>query len=185
MSLPDSDPTTARQSNSLWSPDRRPLTVGLVLTITLVAAEALAVTTAMPIVARELGGLELYGAVFSAFFLGSLIGITIIGGLIDERGVLFPFVLGLGLFTVGLLVCGFATSMPMVVVGRFIQGIGGGAVPPVAYVAIGRSLPGHLRPRMFATLSGAWVVPGLSRCSETWTVPEPKTSGSSMSARIE
>jgi len=159
---------------SLWSPDRRPLTVGLVLTITLVAAEALAVTTAMPIVARELGGLELYGAVFSAFFLGSLIGITIIGGLIDERGVLFPFVLGLGLFTVGLLVCGFATSMPMVVVGRFIQGIGGGAVPPVAYVAIGRSLPGYLRPRMFATLSGAWVVPGLigpaiaGFVAETW-----------------
>jgi MFS family permease len=174
VSLPDPDPTAARQSNSLWSPDRRPLTVGLVLTITLVAAEALAVTTAMPIVARELGGLELYGAVFSAFFLGSLIGITIIGGLIDERGVLFPFVLGLGLFTVGLLICGFATSMPMVVVGRFIQGIGGGAVPPVAYVAIGRSLPGHLRPRMFATLSGAWVVPGLigpaiaGFVAETW-----------------
>lgn len=128
----------------------------------------------MPIVARDLGGLELYGAVFSAFFLGSLIGITIIGGLIDERGVLVPFVLGLGLFAVGLLVCGFATSMPMVVVGRFIQGIGGGAVPPVAYVAIGRSLPEHLRPRMFATLSGAWVVPGLigpaiaGFVAETW-----------------
>ena len=174
MSSHDLESTASRQPNSLWSPDRRPLTVGLVLTITLVAAEALAVTTAMPIVARELGGLELYGAVFSAFFLGSLIGITIIGGLIDERGVLVPFVLGLGLFTVGLLVCGFATSMPMVVVGRFIQGIGGGAVPPVAYVAIGRSLPGYLRPRMFATLSGAWVVPGLigpaiaGFVAETW-----------------
>ncbi|MBF8290169.1 MAG: transporter [Chloroflexi bacterium] len=143
-------------------------------TITLVAAEALAVTTAMPIVARDLGGLELYGWVFSAFFLGSLIGITIVGGLIDERGVLFPFVIGLVLFTIGLLVCGLATSMPMVVVGRFIQGVGGGAVPPVAYVAIGRSLPEHLRPRMFATLSGAWVVPGLvgpaiaGLVAETW-----------------
>ena len=147
--------------DSLWSPERRPLTVGLVLTITLVAAEALAVTTAMPIVARELGGLELYGWVFSAFFLGSLIGITVVGGLIDERGVLFPFVLGLGLFAIGLLICGLSVSMPMVVVGRFIQGFGGGAVPPVAYVAIGRSLPERLRPQMFAMLSAAWVVPGL------------------------
>ena len=160
--------------DSLWSPARRPLTVGLVLTITLVAAEALAVSTAMPIVARELGGLELYGWVFSAFFLGSLIGITIVGGLIDERGVLFPFVLGLGLFAIGLLICGLAQSMPMVVVGRFIQGIGGGAVPPVAYVAIGRSLPERLRPAMFATLSGAWVIPGLGGpaiagfVAETW-----------------
>jgi MFS family permease len=164
----------SRHPDSLWSPARRPLTVGLVLTITLVAAEALAVSTAMPIVARELGGLELYGWVFSAFFLGSLIGITIVGGLIDERGVLFPFVLGLGLFAIGLLTCGLAQSMPMVVVGRFIQGIGGGAVPPVAYVAIGRSLPGHLRPAMFATLSAAWVVPGLvgpaiaGFVAETW-----------------
>ncbi len=174
MSPDDLDSTALPRSDSLWSPDRRPLTVGLVLTITLVAAEALAVSTAMPIVARELGGLELYGWVFSAFFLGSLIGITIVGGLIDERGVLLPFVLGLGLFAIGLLVCGFATSMPMVVVGRFIQGVGGGAVPPVAYVAIGRSLPDRLRPRMFATLSGAWVVPGLigpaiaGFVAETW-----------------
>ncbi len=154
-------PAARHQPDSLWSPARRPLTIGLVLTITLVAAEALAVSTAMPVVARELGGLELYGWVFSAFFLGSLIGIAIVGGLIDERGVLFPFVLGLIIFAIGLLICGFATSMPMVVVGRFVQGIGGGAVPPVAYVAIGRSLPERLRPRMFATLSGAWVVPGL------------------------
>ena len=144
------------------------------LTITLVAAEALAVSTAMPIVARELGGLELYGAVFSAFFLGSLIGITIVGGLIDERGIVLPFVLGLVLFAIGLLICGFAPSMPTIVVGRFIQGVGGGAVPPVAYVAIGRSLPERLRPRMFATLSGAWVVPGLvgpaiaGFVAETW-----------------
>jgi MFS family permease len=168
-------PTGAtRAGDSLWSPTRRPLTVGLVLTITLVAAEALAVSTAMPIVARELGGLELYGWVFSAFFLGSLIGITVVGGLIDERGVLFPFVLGLGLFAIGLVTCGLAQSMPMVVVGRFVQGIGGGAIPPVAYVAIGRSLPEHLRPAMFATLSGAWVVPGLvgpaiaGFVAETW-----------------
>ena len=156
-----SPPGDAHGSESLWSPERRPLTLGLVLTITLVAAEALAVSTAMPIVARELGGLELYGAVFSAFFLGSLIGITVVGGLIDERGVVAPFVLGLALFAIGLLICGVAPSMPTIVIGRFIQGVGGGAVPPVAYVAIGRSLPERLRPRMFATLSAAWVIPGL------------------------
>jgi MFS family permease len=164
----------ASRPDSIWSPDRRSLTLGLVFTITLVAAEALAVSTAMPIVAGDLGGLELYGWVFSAFFLGSLIGITIVGGLIDERGVLFPFVVGLGLFALGLLTCGLAGSMPMVVAGRFVQGIGGGAVPPVAYVAIGRGLPEHLRPKMFAAMSAAWVVPGLvgpaiaGFVAETW-----------------
>lgn len=143
-------------------------------TITLVAAEALAVSTAMPVVARDLGGLELYGWVFSAFFLGSLIGIAVVGGLIDERGLLLPFVGGLSLFGIGLLICGFAPSMEVIVVGRFIQGLGGGAVPPVAYVAIGRGLPDRLRPSMFAMLSAAWVLPGVfgpviaGFVAETW-----------------
>ena len=145
----------------LWSADRRPLTLGLVLTITLVAAEALAVTTAMPIVARELGGLELYGLVFSAFTAASLVGIVVAGLLIDRRGVVTPFVLGLVLFAIGLTIAGAAVSMPMLIVGRLIQGLGGGAIPPIAYVAIGRSLPEHLRPRMFATLSTAWILPGV------------------------
>ena len=165
---------STRRSDSLWSPARRPLTVGLVFTITLVAAEALAVATAMPVVARDLGGLQLYGWVFSAFFLGSLIGIAVVGGLIDERGMLFPFVGGLVLFAIGLLICGLAPSMETMVVGRFIQGLGGGAVPPVAYVAIGRGLPDRLRPSMFAMLSAAWVLPGVvgpaiaGLIAETW-----------------
>lgn len=145
----------------LWSPDRRPLTLGLVLTITLVAAEALAVSTAMPIVARELGGLELYGLVFAAFLVGSLVGIVVAGSLIDRRGVVMPFLLGLALFATGLALAGASVSMPMLIGARLIQGIGGGAIPPIAYVAIGRSLPDHLRPRMFATMSTAWVLPGI------------------------
>jgi MFS family permease len=151
----------AADGGGLWSPDRRPLTLGLVLTITLVAAEALAVTAAMPIVARELGGLELYGFVFSAFTVGSLIGIVVAGSLIDRRGVVIPFIVGLAIFAAGLVVAGAATSMPMLIAARFVQGIGGGAIPPIAYVAIGRTLPEHLRPRMFATLSTAWVLPGV------------------------
>jgi MFS family permease len=148
-------------ADSLWSPDRRALTVGLVLTITLVAFEALAVSTVMPIAARELGGLELYGWVFSAFFLGSLIGIVVVGGLIDRRGLALPFLAGLSLFAAGLLIGGLAPSMHVLVLARFIQGLGAGTIQPIAYTAIARTLPESLRPRMFATLSTAWVVPGL------------------------
>jgi len=149
------------EEGGLWSTERRPLTVGLVLTITLVAAEALAVSTAMPIVAKDLGGLELYGLVFSAFLVGSLVGIVIAGSLIDRVGVVTPFLVGLALFAVGLALGGAAVSMPMLIGARLIQGIGGGAIPPIAYVAIGRSLPEHLRPRMFATMSTAWILPGI------------------------
>jgi MFS family permease len=145
----------------LWSHERRELTLGLVLTITLVAAEALAVSAAMPIVAIDLGGHELYGLVFSAFMVGSLLGIVIAGELIDRRGILFPFLLGLGLFAGGLLVAGLAPNMEVLIGSRFVQGLGGGAIPPVAYVAIGRTLPDRLRPAMFAMLSTAWILPGV------------------------
>ncbi|MBA2701520.1 MAG: MFS transporter [Chloroflexi bacterium] len=145
----------------LWSAGRRALIVGLVLTITLVAFEALAVSTVMPIVAAELGDLELYGWVFTAFVLGSIVGIVVSGGLIDRHGLGLPFSIGLGLFTIGLLGGGLAPSMPILVAMRLVQGLGAGAVPPVAYVAIGRSMPERLRPQMFATLSTAWVLPGV------------------------
>jgi MFS family permease len=151
----------ARPDDGLWSPRRRALTVGLVLTITLVAFEALAVSTVMPIVAKELGGMQLYGWVFTSFFLGSLIGIAVVGGLIDRGGLGRPFAVGLGLFAIGLLVGGLAPTMEVLVGARFIQGLGAGTIPPIAYVAIGRSLPERLRPRMFATLSTAWVLPGV------------------------
>lgn len=150
------------KSNSLWAPERRELTVGLVATITLVAFEALAVATIMPLVARDLGGFQLYGWVVTAFFLGSLLGIAVVGGVIDERGLVLPLAVGLLLFGVGLLAGGLAPSMEVLVVARFVQGLGGGAVPPIAYVAIGRALPERLRPHMFATLSTAWVLPGVA-----------------------
>jgi len=148
-------------SDGLWSPARRQLTVGLVLTITLVAFEALAISTVMPIVKDELGGLDLYGWVFSGFFLGNLLGIVVAGTLIDRGGLSRPFALGIGLFSVGLLIGGLTPSMEVLVAARVIQGFGAGAIPAVAYVSIGRALPERLRPRMFATLSTAWVTPGV------------------------
>jgi MFS family permease len=152
-----------RPSDGLWAPHRRTLTLGLVLTITLVAFEALAISTVMPQVARELGALEngLYGWAFTAFFLGSLVGIVVVGGAVDSRGLATPFLVGLGLFAVGLLLGGLAPTMPVLIAGRLLQGLGAGAIPPIAYVAIARSLPESLRPRMFALLSTAWVLPGV------------------------
>ena len=147
--------------DGLWSPANRNLTVGLVLTITLVAFEALAISTVMPIVEQELGDIELYGWVFTAFMLGSLIGIVVAGGAIDQRGLGTPFAFGIGLFAIGLIVGGLAPSMAVLVGARFIQGLGAGAIPPIAYVAIGRRLPERLRPQMFATMSTAWVLPGV------------------------
>jgi len=146
----------------LWAPQTRALTVGLVLTVTFVASEALAVVTVMPVVARDLGGLRLYGWVFSAFMLGSVVGIVAAGREADRRGPAVPFVAALILFGSGLAIAGLAPSMEVLVGGRVLQGIGAGAVPSVAYAVIGRSFPGPLQARMMAVLSTAWVVPGVA-----------------------
>jgi len=143
------------------APQYRALTVGLVLTITFVASEALAVAPAVPVLARELGGLRLYGWVFSAFMLANLVGAVLAGQAADKRGPAPPYVVGLGLFVAGLIIAGRAQSMEVVVIGRAVQGLGAGAVPAVAYASIGRSLPAALQPRMMAVLSTAWVIPGV------------------------
>jgi len=140
----------------------RGLTVGLVLNVTFVAFEALAIATIMPLVADDLGGIALYGWVFSAFLLAALVGIVVTGELADRFGPAPPFGAGLALFAIGLLIGGLAPSMPVLVAARAIQGFGAGAIPAVAYVVIGRIYPDALRPRMFAILSTAWVVPGIA-----------------------
>ena len=89
----------AAASESVFSPERRRLTFGLVLTVTLVAFESLAVSTVMPRVEDDLGDLALYGWVFSAFFLGTLVGAVLAGESADRRGTAPPFVLGLVLFS--------------------------------------------------------------------------------------
>jgi hypothetical protein len=127
-----------------------------------VAFEALAIATIMPLVTEDLGGIALYGWVFSAFLLADLVGIVVAGELADRFGPAVPFGAGLALFAVGLLIGGLAPSMPVLVAARAIQGFGAGAIPAVAYVVIGRTYPDALRPRMFAILSTAWVVPGIA-----------------------
>ncbi len=153
----------APEEDGVWAPQRRRMTLGLCLTITLVAFEALAISTVMPVVADDLGQLGLYGWVFSGFFLGNLIGIVWAGQVADRRGTWLPFAAGLVLVSAGLLVGGLAGSMAVLVAARVAQGIGAGVIPAVAYTTVGRSYPPALRPRVFAVFSSAWVVPGNHR----------------------
>src|SRR5580698_11267806 len=125
-------------AGGIWTPGRRSLTIGLVLAVTLVAFEALAIATVLPVVSRQLGDLRLYGWVFSAFLLSSLIGIVVAGTLADRVPIGRLMLAGLALFALGLVIGGTAPDMTVLVAGRAVPGLGAGVVPAVAYVAISR-----------------------------------------------
>jgi MFS family permease len=148
-------------SGGTWAPERRLTTVALIGLVTAAAFEGMAVPTVLPAIADELGDLQLYGWAFSAFWLTNIIGITLAGADADRRGPARALAIGTVLFAAGMLVSGLAPSMPVVILGRAIQGFGSGALGSVVYAAIARAYPPAATPRMIALVSSAWVVPGL------------------------
>jgi MFS family permease len=112
--------TTTAGPAGIWAPGRRALTVGLVLAVTFVAFEALAVATILPTVGRQLGDLRLYGWVFSAFLLASLVGIVVAGSMADRAPLGRPMLAGLALFCAGLVIGGTAPDMAVLVAGRAV-----------------------------------------------------------------
>lgn len=147
---------------SIFSPEYSVLTLGVISVMTIVAFEAMGVITAMPTAARELDGISLYAWGSTAVTAAGLYAMAAAGGWADRRGPVPPLSAGLAAFVAGTLVCGFAPTMPVLLVGRGMQGLGFGAAIVAMYVVIGRAYPEHLRPRVFTALSGAWVVPGIA-----------------------
>lgn len=117
--------------------------------------------TAMPIAARDLHGLSLYAWAFTGFLIASLYATAITGPITDRVGPYAPFLTGVLVFVVGMLVAGSATSMWMFVGGRMIQGLGGGAVIVALYVVVARVYDESVRPRIFSFMAAAWVVPSI------------------------
>ena len=139
----------------------RALSIGLVALVTLTAFEAMAVNTAMPVVARDLDGLPLYNLAFSATLAASVIATVLGGRWADLRGPMQPITTGVAAFGAGLLLAGLAPTMEVFVVGRFVQGLGTGFIQVSQYVLVARAYPPAMHPRVFAVFSAAWVVPSM------------------------
>jgi MFS family permease len=139
----------------------RATTVGLVTVITLIAFEAMAVATALPTAVRDLAGLAYYGWAFTAFLVATVVGMVASGELADRYGPARPLLVGLAVFGAGLVLAGTAPAMGVFVLGRAVQGFGSGLQIVAVYVMIGATYSDALRPKAFAALSAAWVVPAL------------------------
>src|SRR6266487_5245637 len=148
-------------SEGVWSANYRRLTLGLILITLGPAFETLAVATILPQIVADLGGLSFYGWSFSAYMLATLVGLILAGDEADQRGPAVPFMIGVVLFVLGLVLAGTAPSMIVFVLSRGVQGFGAGILVSVTYACVGQGYPEQLKPRMVAILASAWVVPGL------------------------
>jgi MFS family permease len=148
-------------SDGVFAPRHRALSIGILLSMTAIACEGMAVATIMPWAALDLGGLDGYGWAFSGFMLASLVGAINAGQTADRGNPGAPARLGFVAFSLGLVVAGIAPSWPVLLLGRGLQGFGAGCLGAIAYVAVARGYPETLRPRLLALLSSAWIVPAL------------------------
>lgn len=137
---------------------RRLVTVGVLLGMALGALEATVVGTAMPTVIASLGGLAHYSWVFSAYLLTSTASVPIWGRLADLHGRRRLYLIGVAVFVGGSLLSGAAQSMTQLIVFRAVQGLGAGALVPLAMTIIGEIYTVQERPRVQAASSGLWGV---------------------------
>ncbi len=149
------------EDGGLLDPRYRSVTLGAVALVALYAFEALAVATAMPTVAQALDGLPLYALAFGGTLAASVVGMVVAGHWGDRLGPARPLRHGIAWFCVGLVIAGVAPSMWVLILGRIVQGFGGGLMSVALYVAVGRVYPQQLHSRIFASFAAAWVLPAV------------------------
>ena len=156
-----SPPPTRGVRGGILAPAYAATTVAIFALIAFNAFEALAVTTVMPTISRDLDGFALYALAFAAPLASGVVGMVAAGTWSDRRGPATPLVTSLVLFSVGVLAAGLAPTMPVLVAGRVVQGLGTGALIVSLYVLVGALYPPRLQPSVFATFAAAWVLPSL------------------------
>jgi EmrB/QacA subfamily drug resistance transporter len=137
----------------------RPLVLAAVMSaMFMIAIEATIIATAMPQIAARLGDLHLYSWVFSSFLLTQTATTIVFGKLADMYGRKPVLLVGTAIFLVGSALCGFAGSMPELILYRLIQGFGAGAIQPIALTIVGDLYPGAQRARVQGYLSSVWGI---------------------------
>ena len=134
------------------------VTVGIMLSLFLASMESTVIATAMPTIVGELGGLEHYSWVFSAYMLTSTTTVPLYGKLSDLYGRRKLYVVAMAIFLVGCIVSGQANTMTELILARGLQGIGAGGIMPLAFILIGEMFTLEQRARMQGLFSGVWGV---------------------------
>ncbi|MCG5220043.1 MFS transporter [Streptosporangium soli] len=141
---------------------RGPVVAGLMLTMALSAMDQTIVATAVPAVVRDLGQFSLFPWVIAAYMLTQAVCTPIYGRLADVRGRKPMLLTGTSIFLAGSLLAGVAWNMPMLIVGRAVQGVGAGAIQAITQTVAGDLYPIQERGRISALFGTVWGVSALA-----------------------
>src|SRR5438067_3091144 len=141
--------------------ERRLVTIALFVSTFLVALDSSVVSTAMPTVIGQIGGIHLYAWVFSAYLLTSTVTVPIYGKLADLFGRKPVFMLSTVVFLVGSMLCGQSQTMEQLIAFRLLQGLGAGGMLPITQTILGDLFPLEQRARITGLFSTVWGVSGL------------------------
>ena len=146
---------TARWSDLLTRAHAGPLAL-VCLGVWLHAADGLLVATMMPAMVAEIGGEALVAWTIALYEIGTIVAGASSGFLVERHGIRRPMALAALLFGVGCIVAAIAPEMWIVLVGRLMQGLGGGGLMALAFVSAGQIFPRHLVARVMAAVSTLW-----------------------------
>ena len=117
--------------------DRGPILIALMVTTGLIAIDATILATAVPTIVADLGGFSSFPWLFSVYLLTQAVTVPIYSKIADTVGRKPVVLFGIAVFLAGSVLCGLAWSMPALIAFRAVQGLGAGAVQPMAITIAG------------------------------------------------
>lgn len=137
---------------------RGPILISLMLSTGLVAIDSTIVATAVPSIVHDIGGFASFPWLFSAYLLAQAVSVPVYAKLSDVVGRKPIILIGIGLFLFGSILCGVAWSMPALIAFRVLQGLGAGAVQPMAITIAGDIYSLTERAKVQGYLASVWAV---------------------------
>lgn len=138
--------------------ERGPLLIALMLSTSLVAIDSTIIATAVPSIVSNIGGFADFPWLFSIYLLAQAVTVPVYSKLADLFGRKPVILFGISLFLLGSIMCGIAWSMPVLIAFRVVQGLGAGAVQPMAITIVGDLYSLQERAKVQGYLASVWGI---------------------------
>ena len=144
--------------NVMFSPEYATRSFAIAGATILAAVNVLIASTILPSVVRDIGGQNLYAWNTTLYVVASIVGASLSPRMLVARGARPAYRIAILVFFLGALICTLAPAMPVLLIGRTVQGFGGGFMAALTYAVIRQAFPEPLWPRAFAITNAMWGI---------------------------